>query len=198
MAPLSDGAGAGSLAGRGGVATSSGRLDGGSQGSRLRSNSLGGCGLGSSRTDSLLGRGGGTGTETSADLGARHSVRRRTAVDVEVNALVIGLVDRLDVGTVGDALGARRSDGDLTATVVELSLAQSVALVKSNDLRADEVVTSGKVGDSDINLSGVAAELLNSPLAVTQTILLDLDPGVALTLSASLRNPNDDGTVVRL
>jgi hypothetical protein len=170
----------------------------GRRGSRLggRGGGLSGSG-GSSRLGSA-GLGGSSAGDTVPDLGAGHLVGGSTTVDVEQNTGVRGGVGlgHIHAGS-GESLGTGASNLDLTAAVVELGTLGAVALVESNHLGADQVLTSGEAGKSDAVLALVGDEVLNSPLAVGKTISRDLGPDGTLTVGLGRGNVDHDGALVR-
>ena len=186
-----------SLAGsRGGLSSSGGSGSGRGGGSAGGS---GRCG-GGRRSVSGLGGGGraGAGGGAVPDSGTGDRVLGLAGVDVEEDTGVGGRVGLGHVDTsAGEGGRAGAGDLDLTATVVELGTTLAVGLVESNDLRADQVVTSSEVGKGDGDLTLVGDEVLNSPLAVGETVLVELGPDGTLTVGVSRGNVDHDGTLVR-
>ena len=87
----------------------------------------------------------------------------------------------------------------MDALHVELGAGLTVALVKGVDLRAQDVLAGGEVGQSQVVLTGLAGvgtsdELVDGPLAVAVAVLPDLGPRQR---RASLGSVNHDGTLVR-
>ncbi len=143
-------------------------------------------------------------------LGARARARRGTVpdgragdriavevvVDVEEDALVVGLVGTGDGDTLRERLGARRGDLDLDTLHVELGAALAGALVQADELRAEQVFASGDVGDGDGVLAVVRDEGLDGPGAISVAILGDLDPAVARGALLSGCHVDHDGALV--
>jgi hypothetical protein len=130
-----------------------------------------GSGLGGSRGDDLgrgrssdLGggrssRGGlsrGSSTGTVPELGSWHGVARVGAVEVEVNTRVLGAEVARDGNTGRQSSGARATNLDVNALLVELRATDTVTLMKSDDLRADDVLARCNIGQSELMLSWLA------------------------------------------
>ena len=172
-----------------------GRLDGRGSGGR---SGAGGRSGGSSRLDGLGGGGGSAaGGGGVPDLGAGDSVVGGTTVDVEHDTGVGGLVSLGHVDTSGgESSRAAASDLDLTTAVVELGLALGAGLVETNHLGADEVVTSLKVGEVNLQETLGGDEVVNTPLGAGKTVLVDLGPDGALTVGVGLGDVDHDGSLV--
>jgi len=183
----------------------------GNSGGRLRGNSGGGRGR-SGRHCSWLGDDGSSGlgrgrrsrdSRGTASAGAlkesraRNRVRSRSIVDVEQHALVVGLVRGPEVDARRESDGAGRCDGDLAAAVVELGFACGVGLVEGDDLRADEIVAFGEVGDRDVDYTAILVELVDGPYCAGQAVLVDLHPA-ALALGGCGCDVDHDRAVVGL
>lgn len=180
--------------GRGGVLS---RLGGGGGLSGLDGRWRGGGGSGA------VGRSGGSGGRSAAgrgtvpDLGTRDNVRGEGVVDVEFDTGVGGLVSLGHVDTSGrEGSSSAAGDGDLTASVVELGLAEGGSLVETNELGADPVLARLHVGKLDRDQTLVVVEPVNTELAILETILPDLGPDVADTVGGSLSHVDHDGTLV--
>lgn len=118
------------------------------------------------------------------------------AVDVELDALVVGLVGTGDGDTLRELLGARGGDLDLHTLHVELGAALAGALVQGNDLRAEQVFARGDVGDGHGVLALVLDEGLDGPGAIGVTVLGDLDPAAATGASFGGSHVDEHGALV--
>lgn len=69
--------------------------------------------------------------------------------------------------------------------------------METDHLGANEVFASSQFGKSDRDLTLVGNELVNAPLAVGKTVLVELGPDSTLTVGVGRGNVNHDGTLVR-
>jgi hypothetical protein len=130
------------------------------------------------------------------DSRARNGVAGEGVVDVEENAGVGGLVNTGDGNTGGKGLGAGRGDLDLDTLHVELGATLAVTLVQGDDLRTEQVLAGGDVGNSDRMLAPVGDQVINSPFAVRVALLGDLDPAAASSALLGGSDVGQDGTPV--
>lgn len=86
----------------------------------------------------------------------------------------------------------------MSTAVVELSALRTVTLVKGDDFGADDVVSGLEVGQINGDGTLVGNEVVNSPLAVGETLLKDLGPDGTLTVGFSGGDIDHDGTLVGL
>lgn len=144
----------------------------------------------------FLGGARGSARGTVPDGRAGDGVAVELAVDVEEDALVVGLVSTRDGDTLGQFLGARRGDFDLDTLHVELGTALAGALVQADELRTEQVFASGDVGDGHGVLALVLDEGLDGPGAISVAVLGDLDPAVASRAGLGGRHVDHDGALV--
>ena len=131
------------------------------------------------------------------DRGTGDGVRGRVVVNVKLDTGVGSLVGLGHVDTSGrESSLSAASDLDLTAAVVELSLANGGSLVETNHLRADPVATGLEIGELDVDDTLVVVEPVNTPLAILKTILPNLGPDGTLTLGVGLGDVDHDRAVV--
>lgn len=223
---LGEGGAGGGAAGRGGLGGgglgSLGRGRFGLLGGRRRSDVLHGGGRrggrsrgGSSRglggSGGGLGRGGGGGAGCGRpraagaaragavpDGRAGDGVAGDAVVDVDEDAWVGGGVGLGHIDARGERLGARRSDLDLAAAVVELRLALGRRLVEGDDLGAYEILARGEIGKREGDLALVADEVVDAPLAVGKAVLVQLDPDSARAVRRGGSDVHHDGALVGL
>ena len=176
----------------GGRAGGSGR--GRSSGSRGRDRGgrRGGSGRGGTRAGTIPDGWAGDVITGALALGARNS----TTVDVAENTWVSGAVGLRHVDASRKLSRAGAGNLDLTAAIVELGSALSAGLVEGDDLRADEVVTSLKAGEGDSDGTLIGDEVVNTPLAAAQALLVDLDPDIAFAIGLGRGDVDHDGPLV--
>jgi hypothetical protein len=134
------------------------------------------------------------------ELRSNAGVRSEATVDVEENTGVGGLVCAGERNAGGEGQGAGATDLDVDALHVELGAALPVALVKSEDLRAQNVLAGCEGGHFHGVLALLARvatckELVDGPFAARVCVFGDLGPGLG---GSGFAGVDHDGTLMGL
>ncbi len=108
---------------------------------------------------------------------------------------------RVGLGKVGT--GARQRFGasfnlDLATSVVELGAATSVALVKRDNLGADQVRAVRKVRKCNSDCALIGDKAVHAPLAVAVAVLVELRPDGALAIALGRSDVDHNRALMRL
>ena len=139
-------------------------------------------------------------------IGGVHTLRSSTrvasfaSVDIEENTRVGGFVRSWEGHSSGKRLGTRSTNLDVDTLHVELSTTLPVALVESEDLRAEDVFARGERRQLHGVLALLASvasgkELVDGPGLAIESVLPELGPGHG---GASFASVDHDRSLVGL
>lgn len=135
--------------------------------------------------------------------GAGDGVGSAVAVEVVDDAGAVA-VCAWEADARGESEGSTGGDFDLDALHVELRTTGGVAgvgcvgLVEGDELRAEEVLAGGKVGDVDVVLALGGNELVDTPVGGASTVFPELDPDGAGAVAGGRSHVDHDWALVGL